>query len=324
MADFALYNYEFDISLPAADSPDIFGSPSPIEQARKNFARKQEILDKILDDDINGRRRLEFKKSLIAKPFLHDYVFEPKNGIYALRLKKSHKLGFHDSDLRPDKVDDYNARVVIIDNSLDVQLLAIELKGAKMEKLTAIEKTIENTFNAVLRKKYFLSVRLENQYSPTAFWEIVEDKRKYPRGFNRVVFKFPRRNLARIVNKRNKVALFFDKTREEFDSEVSVELKAPQGSKLDLSHDNETHRDYVDAAAATGGPESATAYPVGSRKGIRPGAHSLNKLSLSDHLFESNTTDNPDLFSQPWAEVKSGMETASTTNPDNGATIQPQ
>lgn len=60
MATFALYNYEFEISLPDDTTPDLFGNVSPVTTAKANFERRQKVFDELLGNDHDGSKPITY------------------------------------------------------------------------------------------------------------------------------------------------------------------------------------------------------------------------------------------------------------------------
>lgn len=315
MATFALYNFEFDICLPNDDEKDLFEKDSPLKLAKANFDKKQLILDEILQKDITNESSLSFTNRRNTISYIHEYLFEPKDGIYVILLKNNKKAQVHDEYLKSHKVDDYYGCKVIIDNSEGIQLIAIEDKQTAIGKLPTTAGVIERALNKALKSRY-LRIRLENQYDSSSFWDIVNNKRDYPKGFQKVILKFQRKNLARLVNKKNKIARFFDETREQFDAEVIAEFNMPKGAgPMPLSEQNETQFECVEAAVDTGGPDSVILKPVG-KAAIKIGQNNYITFTIPDYIYEGNNTNSPDIFTQPWEVIKSSIENASRRKPE--------
>ena len=100
MATFALYNYEFEISLPDDTTPDLFGNVSPITTAKANFDRRQKVFDELLGNDHDGSKPITYLSKNGKQTYKHKWLMKPQDGIYYFRLLHEHKRKLHDEDLR--------------------------------------------------------------------------------------------------------------------------------------------------------------------------------------------------------------------------------
>ena len=190
MATFALYNYEFEISLPDDTTPDLFGNVSPITTAKANFDRRQKVFDELLGNDHDGSKPITYLSKNGKQTYKHKWLMKPQDGIYYFRLLHEHKRKLHDEDLREHPAEDYTGCRVFFDNRKGIQRLAIEMNSA-FKQLTTVENILSRGLNDALKSRYYVKVRLEHLLKPSHFWEIVEDKISYPKGFSKMMLYFP-------------------------------------------------------------------------------------------------------------------------------------
>lgn len=75
MATFALYNYEFEISLPDDPTPDLFGHASPVTTAKANFERRQKVFDELLGNDHDGSKPITYLSRNGKLTYKHKWLY---------------------------------------------------------------------------------------------------------------------------------------------------------------------------------------------------------------------------------------------------------
>ena len=222
MATFALYNYEFEISLPDDTTPTLFGGESPVVAAKENFNRRQDVFAELLNHDQDGTTSIAYNSKNGKQDYKHKWLMKPQDGIYYFRLLHEHKRKLHDEDLREHPAEDYTGCRVFFDNRKGIQRLAIE-RNASFGKLSTVEDILARGLNDALEKRLFLKVRLEHLLKPSRFWEIVGDRQSYPKGFSKMNLYFPPLNLERLSEHLD---FIINKGRETLGSDSTVRLRS--------------------------------------------------------------------------------------------------
>lgn len=277
MANFALYNYEFEISLPDDLTPDLFGHASPATTAKANFERRQKVFDELLGNDHDGSKPITYLSKNGKLTYKHKWLMKPQDGIYYFRLLHEHKRKLHDEDLREHPAEDYTGCRVFFDNREGIQRLAIEM-NASFGKLSTAEAILSRGLNEAMGKRYFLKVRLEHLLKPSRFWEIVGDRTSYPKGFSKMNLYFPPINLERLSEH---IDYIINKGRATLGSDSTVSFKAPSGTALSLDPKDEWTNNMVTSASAIGGNDAITLFPIGKKK-VQVGHDNYEEINLSD------------------------------------------
>ena len=304
MATFALYNYEFEISLPDDHTPDLFSKVPPTVTAKANFDRRQKVFDELLGNDHDGSKPITFLSKNGKQTYKHKWLMKPQDGIYYFRLLHEHKRKLHDEDLREHPAEDYTGCRVFFDNRKGIQRLAIE-RNASFGKLSTVEDILARGLNDALEKRLFLKVRLEHLLKPSRFWEIVGDRQSYPKGFSKMNLYFPPLNLERLSEHLD---FIINKGRETLGSDSTVSFKAPRGTSLSLDPNDEWTSNMVTSASAIGGNDAITLYPIGKKK-VQVGQDNYEEINLPDDKLNQIEHGDMGLFGldDVKAKLKSGI-----------------
>lgn len=304
MATFALYNYEFEISLPADTTPDLFGHASPTVTAKANFDRRQDVFDELLSNDHDGSKPITYLSKNGKQTYKHKWLMKPQDGIYYFRLLHEHKRKLHDEDLREHPAEDYTGCRVFFDNRKGIQRLAIEMNSA-FKQLTTVENILSRGLNDALKSRYYVKVRLEHLLKPSHFWEIVEDKISYPKGFSKMVLYFPPVNLPRLSEH---IDFVVNGGRKALESDSTVIYKAQGGSSLNIDKKDAWTKGIVESASAIGGDDAISLYPVGGKK-IKVGHDNYDYINISDEMLRNLEQGQTSLFALDdiKAQLKKGI-----------------
>lgn len=321
MSTFAIYNYEFDINLSEKREQDLFSGKTNAQIAHENFDKRQQLLADIFQEDYNGKLTIPFLKRGNPKtPYIRKWITEPREDMYVFRLINDRKHKVHDFDEKLHDIDDYLGCYIIIDNKPGHQVLAIEDKTTAIGSLSTTANVVKNAINSVL-KQYFLEVRLENIYDPSTFWDLVNNKQKFPNGIREVVFNFPRRNLARLSDIQGKLQFLVDESRKEWDSEVSIHFKkdvSKQGP-LQFNKSNPVQNSYVDVSSAMGGAKSAVLYPASSEKAVHVGRGNNILVKIPDETLKNLKEGNKEIFEDPLDEIMAILRDSVKNLPDENS-----
>lgn len=289
MATFALYNYQFDM-LP---EETFFDKPLRKELSEESFAHRRERFAEILMDDYNGKHPLTFANKR-GTQYVHQWLAEPSDGIFALMLLNNHKRKVHDLQLKENRVDDWRRCIVIFDNrndgEVDIQRLAIEENKTAFQSVKSVENILANTLTVALASRFAITIRLEHLFNASRFWQIVSDSLNYPKGFRRIEYKWEKPNLDRIAKRLE----FIHAGRKATNSAVSVVTDAGKGSRLKIDENDEWTKDMVNMASDDGA--SISIKPNGKRHKILVGQDSYRFTDIPDSTIGQFSSTDPTLF----------------------------
>lgn len=310
MATFALYNYEFE-QLP---DDDFFGKPLRKQLSEESFANRQARFGQLLMDDYSGAKALTYANKR-GTQYIHQFIAKPGDGIFAMMLLNNHKRTTHDKSLQPHSIDDYRRCIVFVDNRPGIQRLAIEVNPAAFTKLSTVENILFHTLSVALASRFAITIRLEHQFPPAHFWEIVGDSFTYPKGFQKVVFSWPKPNLERI----NKRLEFIREARMGTKSKICITADAGKGSSAVIDKKDEWLNGMVDAASEVGGDGSITLKPNGMNRTILVGKDSYKYVNISDATISRLCPQQPELFpgdtkNMIIKQLENGIDSHATTD----------
>lgn len=310
MATFALYNYMFE------QLPDdyFFGEPLRKQLSDESFAHRQVIFDQLLKDDFSGNKPLTYANRR-GTQYIHQFIAEPGEDIFAMMLLNNHKRTTHDISLQPHSIDDYRRCIVFVDNRPGIQRMAIEVNRSAFNNLSTVENILTQTLSVALASRYAITIRLEHLFSPTHFWDIIGDVNTYPKGFQKVTFSWPKPNLDRI----NKRIAFIREARQGTNSGICITADAGKGSSVNISKDDEWMKEMVDAASEAGGDGSIKLKLNGSNRTIPVGKDSYKYFNFSNATISTMCPQQPQLFPDETRDMiikqlETGIESHATTD----------
>lgn len=185
MIRFSLYNYMFE----KCAEDDFFYDEERQQEVERNFIHRQKCFDDVFIDDFNNEKRINFTNAR-GTQYLHRFLLAPyrEEGVYILMILNNCRGTRHDEQLNSIPFDDYRRCIIIIDNRPGVQLLAIENSTTAFRTMKSVENILEKTFSRIMAQRFSLKVSIRNLYNSSCFWEIVNDRNRYPRGFRKVEF----------------------------------------------------------------------------------------------------------------------------------------
>ncbi len=287
MATFNLYNYEFGKIL-SHEPADLFGNSTVLMDAESAFPQRQQILDNILKRDYERSEEITFVNNFNNKEYGHKHMMSPTDGMAVIRVRNLVRKKLYNADWTTEIREDYPDCIVIIDNRPGIQRIAIETKHIAFKGIWTLPNIVSATLNKIL-KPYSLYVELRNVPDERDFWTLVGDQQKYPNGFYKIRIHLPHLNLERLHKVFDKLS---EKTRQNFGSDLTIEMAAEKGGTLPLdpknNYQSELIRAVSEVGAKTAGTKQETVISVYSndnkRKPIPIGIESFQTF------FESNTT----------------------------------
>ena len=207
MAQFQLYNYQFGKIQSQENPVDLFGNPNVLMSAKESFPIRQDIFQKIMDEDYSGGEDKKIKfthKMTNDKEYTHKHLMKPTDGIIVMRIANKKNQKRINKDLEEVNEDNYTNCLVIIDNRPGIQRMAIEVKKSVFATDTTLCNIIQHTLNKILAN-YSLYLDLMHLQDPKDFWTFINDKKSYPKGFYKIKFHLPYLNLERLHKKYDKL-----------------------------------------------------------------------------------------------------------------------
>ena len=87
MASFAVFNYQFAKIIKFGEEGSLFPLDDLEMKAEEAFSQKQDILNKIIDEDYQGTRKIKFMSINSGdKEYIHRYIIPPTDDITIMRI----------------------------------------------------------------------------------------------------------------------------------------------------------------------------------------------------------------------------------------------
>lgn len=297
MGSYAIFNYQFAKIVEKTSEGELFPSSGKLLSADEAFQKRQELFDDVLEKDFWKKRVIKFRGKYDGeKEYIHRYLIPPTDHLYVMRVANRHTTTIVTEELKEKREPDYQNCVVIIDNRPGIQRVLIEAKKAAFQNVKQVASILEFTFTEVLGR-YRLCLKLMRLQDPSDFWNIVNDKRRYPDGFYKIQFYLPYLNLERLRKVFDKVLVA---SREVFDSDMEWSYKAQRGGELHLDDKNPYQTELIDWMMGQVGSENIKLFAnAQKRKAIIVGKDSFLSVTISDktlrRLIEDSVSN--DLFS---------------------------
>lgn len=311
MSQFAIFNFEFEPVQKKYREAELKGMEYALMSATEAFPRKQEILNDILHKDFKKGKKediIHFKNGEGPKEYIHRHLIPPTDSIYIMRIANRKHLQIVDENLKPKQVDDYQNCIVMIDNRDGIQRILIENKKIAFRGVKQVAGIIEYTLNKLL-ERYSLTIRLNQLKNPQAFWNVVNDKRTYPQGFYRIVFKLPYPNLERLSKTYDRI---ISQARQSFNSRLEMSFTSPNGESVRLDEKDPYQREVFDWLLGDAGADVALYSNMAKKQSIPVGKDSYRAVTISTSTIQRVTEDaaSNDLFgSAALGEVKQKLKT---------------
>lgn len=286
MARFTLYNYEFG-KIVSHEQADLFGNKPILMDADEAFPQRQQILDDIFKCDYEKKKEITFVGTN-KKEYGHKHMMPPTDGMVVMRVRNLVRMKLNNVDWTSEIHEDYPDCIVIIDNRPGIQRIAIETKQIAFKNAWTLPNILSTTLNKILNP-YSLYFEMRNVPDERDFWQLVGDVVKYPNGFYKMRIHLPHLNLERLHKVFDQLG---EKTRQNFNSDLTIEMTAEKGGKLELDPNNSYQHELIHAAsevgAKTAGKKDEAVISLYSndykRKPIRVGSNSFQTF------FENNST----------------------------------
>lgn len=298
MANFVIYNYQFARIIEPDEQYQIRFPDWKAVDVEESFAKKQEILDEVLECDYKNTFQFVNKRGW---EYWHKQIVEPQDGVYVMRVANVRSLSITNEQLKEEIVKDYRNCLVIIDNRKGIQRIAIEKKTKVFQRTQTVAGILQATLN-VLLKRYRLKVLLDAPYPKHEFWRIVKE---YPKGFKKITFHFPHLNLDRLTKIMDG---FLTEVRDDWNSDLEFSFGADDGGALDLEKNKKRKEALVDGASGTGA--WIVMYPNGDKR-IFCGKGQFVVKELDDKVFEQLVGDQAmlkNMATTPFDKVKIFMK----------------
>ena len=289
MASFAVFNYQFAKIIKFGEEGSLFPPDGLEMKAEESFSQKQDILNRIIDEDFQGKRKIKFmSKNSGDKEYIHRYMIPPTDDITMMRIANKRVTTIVRADLKEVQEDDYPNCIVIIDNRPGIQRILIENKKTAFQDVKQLARIIKWTLDDIL-VRYSLKIELMHLQDPRVFWTLVNDKRNYPDGFYKITFHLPHLNLERLKKIFDNVLVI---SRKVFDSDLEWSYKANQGGSLPLDEKNEFQKELIEWMMSDVGSENIKLYSnADKRKAIIVGKDSFMAVGISDRVIKKLTEE---------------------------------
>lgn len=305
MANFVIYNYQFARIIEPNEQHQIQFPGWEAVDVEKSFARRQEILDEVLNHDYRNTIQFVNKRGW---EYWHKQIVQPQDEVYVMRVANVRNLSITNEQLKEEIVKDYRNCLVIIDNRKGLQRIAIEKKTMVFQKTKTVASILEATLNVLLRR-YRLKIIMEAPYPKQVFWQVVKE---HPKGFKKITFHFPHLNLDRLVRVMDG---FLTDVRRDWSSDLEFSLRADDGGALDLETNKARKEALVEGASAHGTSNAdgtyIVMYPKDGGKRIFVGKGHYVEKKLDDRVFEKLVGDEmllKDMGTTPYDKVKVFMK----------------
>lgn len=276
MSKYIVYTYQF---APLQNFSNSLFEEENILTPEQAMARKQEIFNKLLSG-------VELSFSFKNKTYGHKVLLNTM-GITVFRIANNRNTTL-EKEFQKKKIEYTPSCVVIIDNRVNIQYIAIEEDVAAFHETEQVARILQSTFNKLL-KQYGLKLSIQKIYQKTEFWNIVN---KHKNKIELVRFHFSYPNLPRVNKTVREIIASASKSTNSKQS--SFELKSATGESLLLDKSNQELTDLANYAADSGDEIDIKA--KGFRSFIKTGS-----TSVSVEINDLETTISKDIF-------KDGME----------------
>lgn len=312
MAAFAIYTYSFQ----HIENVGLYLGQEDEHEPLPTLKDRQDFLQKIFHDDLNGGRPFECYvtettkdsngKKVKNKVRYGSKVVWEHNGIILLLISNPYCTITTHKNFHKDKTKDEPWCHVLIDNRPGREFIAIE-KTTAFKDIDKVSIILEESLRSRLTPHY-VNITIKNQYTPDAFWDIV-NKHKLA-GINEVSFKFSAPNHPWATELLSKMRI----AAREMNARPSASFNAiDKDQPLLLEKTNEELNNYVQLCAMEG--EDI----VLKVKGIRAKVHVIdvkNKFvfqSMSEELFRTLLHTAPELFDESYSAFAAFLDQIKTS-----------
>ena len=280
--EFALYRYEFEVMEKKDSSATLFPDQWDNLTPRQAFEKKSELLNELLLKDyqmllaehnkrvaarslvpiepIGMKSVLPFTNSR-KKLLYHKYTSAPKAGFAILELARLTSVSHRPQPFLANAVkeDDYKSLHLIIDNRGTYQRVAIEMKSSVFKETDTVAESLARALSKAFAR-YGLLVKVVPIRDDKHFWNVVNDRKQFPRGFKKLCVKFPQINDPKVSEDMIRANMIY---REMFHADLKIIQQPPQGESLHFDENDERQREYI--KLCTENADSITLTPIGGR-----------------------------------------------------------
>lgn len=295
MAAFAIYNFSFhevkNVGMFLGQEADTTPLPTPKD--------KQDFIQKIFHDDLNGGRQFECclletttssgERNKERVLYGSKVVWENK-GLVILMISNPRKTITKHENFRKRKEKDEPWCHVLIDNRYDREFIAIE-KNTAFSSPDFVAAILEASLNARLAPHH-VSIEIKNSYEPDAFWETV-DKYEYL-GINEVAFRFAAPNPAWQADLIGSIS----DAAKSMKARPTTVFTTPDGAPLLLDKSNEELFNYVEACGLSGEDIIIKVKGIRTRIHIKDVKDKYVFKQMSEDTFRQILDGDPDLFDE--------------------------
>lgn len=271
----------------ALPNEPIFGKGiSPIEHTwKKRTSPTKNSVEKTPLQFTNGHK----------KPLFHQYVAAPKDGFTILELARHSNMSHHPHPFQANAVkeDDYKSQHIIIDNRGTHQRVAIEEK-ASVFSTDAVAASLTRALCEAFAR-YGLKVKVVPIRDDKHFWKIVNDKKRFPKGFKRLCVVFPQINDEELSERMRQAQMEY---RQMFQSNLKIIQESPQGESLHFDEKDKRQQEYVkicteNADSIKLSPIGGNSFTLGGKSAKTQQMSELERKKLEEgykqqELFESD------------------------------------
>jgi len=312
MATFAIYTYKFR----NVENVGMYLGQEDDRDLLPTLKDKQDFLQKIFHDDLNGGRMFECyikkdiqdsktKKKNKEKVKYGSKVVWEQDGLILLMISNPYKsITRHEKFRKIKEMDDPWCHV-LIDNRFGRQFIAIE-KNAAFDNQDFVGEILECSLKDRFTPHH-ATIEVKNQYEPDAFWDVV-DKYK-SNGIQRVSFMFSAPNNPWATE----LIGCFNEAARGMNARTTTEFIATDNGELLLEKSNDELNKYIEACAMEG---EDIVFKV---KGIRSFFHIKNVKNkyvlkqLTEEVFQQILQMQPELFDENFTILTSFMDQIKTS-----------
>lgn len=281
MAIFQLYNYQFG-KIISEETNNLFNEKTATEISEENFPRRQEIFGELFAKDYERTEPITFTNLSNKKVYAHKHLMPPTDGIIILRVANVRNRQIVQHDFKVKQEADFINCLLIIDNRDGIQRIAIEQNKSVFKDINALVSIFKHSINKILIP-YGLQIELYQLQNSCDFWRCVNDKREYPNGFYKLIFKLPHLNLDRLTKKIDKIATL---ARKSYDSDMTIEMTANKGGCLNLSENDPLQQAQIQYMTEDLGGNSVIMVPADNKRSkINIRTMSQKTTSISNTIF---------------------------------------
>ena len=311
MATFAIFNYQFDKIIEHSRQYTLEGMNTVMMSAEEAFPQKQGIFGEFLDKDYKKATSedvIHFKNEHGPKEYIHRHLMPPTDDMVIMRVANRKTQTIVDIELKEKQIEDYQNCIVIIDNREGIQRILIENKKQAFSDVRQVANILTYTFNQLL-VRYSLKIRLEHLQDDRVFWQYVNDRINYPKGFHKVSFKLPYPNLERLKKTYDRL---LNKARESFGTGVDMDFVAPEGGQVRLDEKDPYQKETIGWMMNDAGADIKLYSNASKKTPIPVGRNSFRVVTISNSIINHVSEDaaGGDLFgSTALDEVKQKTKT---------------